>query len=367
MAEIKSISENPWQIFKGHTKYIPLYSPPWTGVPDSTNLYDDIDDSRDEDYIVSPDITYDRITSPTIFTLDKFLAPGEYSIKVRARKTATYGQVRSVLLDSYDRVVGTSNWQGLTNSFNTYSLPVTTSETAYRIKVEAQREGIILDGLVLHLDAGNSQSYPGSGTTWADLSGNGNNGTLTNGPTFSSANKGAIAFDGTDDYVMLGTPPTLAGLQVPLTICAWVYPDSLSQFTTIYGAYGATSGSRLYSMVRVDSGILKYYTSTTAGGFQSGGSLTITPSTWQFIAVRVSGSISSPTVTLFRNDISQTFGLSALSSSPNLTVTLRIAGNQANSNESLNGRIPFLTVYNRALSAAEVSQNFNALRGRFGI
>ena len=226
---------------------------------------------------------------------------------------------------------------------------------------------IVTNGMVLCLDAANAQSYPGSGTTWTDLSGNGNTGTLTNGPTFSSENKGSIVFDGVNDYVMLGTPSTLVGLQVPLTICAWVYPNSLSQLSTIYGVYGGTSGGRLYSMVRVDSGILKYYTSTTTGGFQSIGTLTITTSTWQFIAVRVSGSISSPTVTLFRNDISQTGGLSALSASPDLTVTFRIAGNQANSNESLNGRIPFLTVYNRALSAAEVSQNFNALRGRFGV
>jgi hypothetical protein len=67
-------------------------------------------------------------------------------------------------------------------------------------------KGIVQSGLVLNLDAGVSSSYPGSGTTWTDLSGNGNTGTLTNGPTYNSANGGSLVFDGVDDYVNVGTP-----------------------------------------------------------------------------------------------------------------------------------------------------------------
>ena len=59
---------------------------------------------------------------------------------------------------------------------------------------------IVTSGLVLALDAADRNSYPGSGTTWTDLSGNANNGTLTNGPTFNSANGGSIVFDGTNDF-----------------------------------------------------------------------------------------------------------------------------------------------------------------------
>jgi uncharacterized delta-60 repeat protein len=69
---------------------------------------------------------------------------------------------------------------------------------------------IVTDGLVLALDAANPKSYPGSGTTWTDLSGNGNTGTLTNGPTYSSANGGSIAFDGVDDYSALTSNYTLS-------------------------------------------------------------------------------------------------------------------------------------------------------------
>jgi len=62
---------------------------------------------------------------------------------------------------------------------------------------------IISNGLVLYLDAANNKSYPRTGTTWYDLSGNNNNGTLTNGPTFNSANGGSIVYDGADDSVNL--------------------------------------------------------------------------------------------------------------------------------------------------------------------
>ena len=64
----------------------------------------------------------------------------------------------------------------------------------------ANNAPIVTDGLVFYVDAGNSNSYPGSGTTWSDLIGS-NDGALTNGPTFDSANGGSIVFDGTNDYV----------------------------------------------------------------------------------------------------------------------------------------------------------------------
>ena len=77
-----------------------------------------------------------------------------------------------------------------------------------------------MDGLVLCLDAANTRSYPGSGTTWADLSGNGNSGTLTNGPTYSSANGGFLSFDGTNDYVDLGQSNKFASTN--LTLDVWL-------------------------------------------------------------------------------------------------------------------------------------------------
>lgn len=62
---------------------------------------------------------------------------------------------------------------------------------------------IVSEGLVLYLDAANSKSYSGTGTTWTDLSGNSNNATLVNGPTYSSLNGGGIVLDATDDFISI--------------------------------------------------------------------------------------------------------------------------------------------------------------------
>ncbi len=78
---------------------------------------------------------------------------------------------------------------------------------------------IVKDGLVLLLDAAKKDSYPGSGTLWRDVSGNGNNGTLTNGPIFNSNNGGSVVFDGSNDYVPLTTSNLL----------------SYNQFLLVYG------------------------------------------------------------------------------------------------------------------------------------
>ncbi len=85
---------------------------------------------------------------------------------------------------------------------------------------------IITDGLVLALDAANQKSYPGSGTTWSDLSGNGNNGTLTNGPTFDSGNNGSIIFDGVDDYITTGTTPSQLQGNPSFTVSGWFYRNA---------------------------------------------------------------------------------------------------------------------------------------------
>jgi hypothetical protein len=83
---------------------------------------------------------------------------------------------------------------------------------------------IVTDGLVLALDAANTKSYPGSGTVWKDLSGNGNNGTLINGPTFDTGNLGSIEFDGVDDWTSFGN--ILNTGTSDFTISAWVKSTS---------------------------------------------------------------------------------------------------------------------------------------------
>jgi hypothetical protein len=88
---------------------------------------------------------------------------------------------------------------------------------------------VITDGLVLYLDAANQYSYPRSGTTWSDISRTGANGTLTNGPTFSSANGGSIAFDGTNDYVTGSC--NVSGQNI--TVNTWCYPTTTGVYRTL--------------------------------------------------------------------------------------------------------------------------------------
>jgi hypothetical protein len=83
----------------------------------------------------------------------------------------------------------------------------------------------VTSGLVLELDAANTKSYTGSGTTWTDLSGNGNNGVLTNGPTYSSLNGGYIVFDGINDYVTCSATSS-PQFDADFTIESWIWIDS---------------------------------------------------------------------------------------------------------------------------------------------
>src|SRR6056300_246225 len=86
----------------------------------------------------------------------------------------------------------------------------------------ANNAPIVTDGLVFYVDAGNSNSYPGSGGTWTDLVG-GNDGTLTNGPTYNSGNGGSIVFDGVDDSVLADYIPVNTNTSEGNTVEQWIY------------------------------------------------------------------------------------------------------------------------------------------------
>ena len=108
----------------------------------------------------------------------------------------------------------------------------------YEPPYKVEPEEIVTDGLVLNLDAGDYASYPRSGTTWYDLSGGGNNGTLTNGPTYDSANKGSIVFDGTNDYVSV--PSFNADSNQALSVFCWFNGSDLTNKTSSYYCFKAS-------------------------------------------------------------------------------------------------------------------------------
>ena len=206
--------------------------------------------------------------------------------------------------------------------------------------------GIVTDGLVLHLDAAKRDSYPGSGTTWYDISGNGNDGTLTNGPTYSGVAKdAAIEFDGVDDYIQLNQTITLTG---EFTLNLFILPTS-------------TNTKVLLGNNGID--YLQINNSSALGVFSSTQSITLNGYSWD---------ISKPSmVTLTRNSSNtiQTYKNGSSSVTGSLTGDFRIrqVGQRGNSIRFYQGSIYTTQIYNRALTASEISQNYNALKGRYGL
>lgn len=219
---------------------------------------------------------------------------------------------------------------------------------------------IVTGGLVLHLDAGNSLSYPGSGTTWFDLSGNGNNGTLTNGPTFDAANGGSVVFDGVNDYVICSSSITYPSNN--LTAEVWAYTD-VTEDSITFSHYNAQQnrGWLLFfksdGTVAVDGRESSTYRSVPSTGF------TYTPGAWvHMVFTQQLGTWSIYANGIFRN--------SANFNNVNLSNSLRPTVGAASGNQTislLDGGVAIARIYNRALTAAEINQNFQATRGRFGI
>jgi len=212
--------------------------------------------------------------------------------------------------------------------------------------------------LVLWLDAGQETSYPGSGTTWTDLSGNGRNGTLVNVPTYSSANGGSIVFNGTNNYVNCGTYQfnTTRG-----SICCWFKPTTNITSSVTKRLWGSNdnfearwndSNGRLTIDIGASQSVITAQTSWL-------------DTTWYNLVVTWDSSITTSRVYIQGTlNVTGTTGSSATLTA--LTGSFFIATSSFNL-QYLDASIAHFTAYNRVLSADEVTQNFDALRRRFGI
>ena len=231
---------------------------------------------------------------------------------------------------------------------------------------------IITDGLVLALDAGNTKSYPGSGTTWSDLSGKGNNGTIS-GATFNS--DGYFDFDGVNDDV-IDTGTSFLKTNDNVTLEAFFNHDSNSgSHFFLYEGEGDGFGSNVEFHLYVAGGYLASFFKTSSGDFALGGSgvsaAAITTGEWNHAAVTYSNlsTASGASSKLYLNgvEIESSSGATVdLASMP--TSSLLIGRPYSTSlGRRYDGQVAAVKVYNRTLSASEIKQNFNALRGRFGI
>ena len=217
---------------------------------------------------------------------------------------------------------------------------------------------IVTSGLVFALDASDRNSYISGSLTWKDLSGNGNTGTLTNGPTYSSTNGGSVVFDGIDDYVDISTSPNLTN---PLTICTFVNKSFITGSNQII--YGPSANVN-DNWLSVYGDRVQVFATQTAdvNNFTIQSNTVITANKWYYITVIVNDNV----ISLYVN------GVFDVASSPQaFTIagwnsTARI-GQRPTGQFIFNGSIANVHGYNRALSATEVLQNYNALKSRFNL
>ena len=253
---------------------------------------------------------------------------------------------------------------GNTSTVGGWAIKTATNKLQYSVGFATHPAvaGIVTSGLVLHLDAGDSASYSGIGTTWYDLSGNGNNGTLTNGPTFDSGNGGSIVFDGTDDVVPI-TKANNLGTTQNYTIFTFIYPHSVTTDTAransiVDSGSGSTYPMRLH--LTPNSTIKLMHND----GFSDPGVITtdtISLNTWTCVAATNNNNSG----TVYINGVSAASGsLGNNWDAFNPTVGWKPIDNPS-SVYAFDGFISIVLIYNKALTASEIQRNYNALKGRY--
>ena len=231
----------------------------------------------------------------------------------------------------------------------------------------------VTDGLVLCLDATDIRSYAGSGTVWYDRSNNGNNGTLTNGPTYSSANGGSILFDGSNDYIGINssfTHPSTNSFSISFWSKTAKKPSGswhsflstreLSTFAGILITEDFQSNRSDYLRVQLNS-------STVVSQYNSG-TIKIPDNIFCYITIcvdRVTNVMTWYINSIFDSQYNIT-GLGNILS----THLLEIGRDEAfmpDVRSFTQGNISQVSIYNKALSQSEILQNYNAMKGRYGL
>jgi len=242
---------------------------------------------------------------------------------------------------------------------------------------------IVTDGLVFAVDAANPISYPGSGNAWNDLTPNKNNGTLTNGPTFNSANAGSIVFDGVNDKV-IGTNSTLLSFgdgstDSPFSLSAWIYMDDTSLTNPIIGKYRSHSPFRgEYSFqIANQKLLLQCVGGATSIRVRRDSNSTLSTDRWYNLAATYNANGTDEGIVLYMDgEVLPSSGFSQDGSyvamqragdPSELTIGVLLDEGNTNFQSNMDGKISNAQIYNKELSASEVLQNYNALKGRFGL
>jgi hypothetical protein len=207
------------------------------------------------------------------------------------------------------------------------------------------------DGLIVHLDAANTRSYPGSGNTVYDLSGSGNTSALTNGPTYLSSNLGTFVLDGSNDYILVNSQANILS-KTAYTKIAYFYVTSFGSANNIIsGGFSGQHAFWLFSSNKLNAGHNGAWATVV-------GATTLSLNTWYFGAVTYNNSTGWKLYLNGRED-----GTSA--DTTTFTGNQEISIGSYNTGNNFTGRISNIQVYNRALSATEIFQNYHATKGRY--
>jgi hypothetical protein len=233
---------------------------------------------------------------------------------------------------------------------------------------------IVKDSLVLYVDAANNRCYTGSGTSLKELTNTGS-GTLISGTGYSSSNLGEWTFDGTDDYIDLGTRLPSLGLTYPMSIDAWVKPTSIvASGAKIIFAGAVNPTNNVYVGFSLAISYPSYQIFTIIGDGNSNGSNnrrsilstnSVTAGVWNHVVVTV---VSGPVFEVYINGTLSSGTTSgtggALSWGTNATAQM---GQGPGYPDKFTGSIASAKFYNKQLSASDVLQNYNASKKRFGL
>jgi len=231
-----------------------------------------------------------------------------------------------------------------------------------KVCVNRDYEGIVTDGLIFNLDAGFTPSYPKNGTTWYNVGG-ANNGTLTNGPTFSTDGGGSIVFDGVDDYVNFGSANQILS-DTYFTMECWMKSSDNGTGSGNQATFIGTRVGKNASLARFGGGSNAgfFWDTTTEGNINLNSNFVIFDEEWHHIVGTFDNGLGSIYVDGdFKNSASSTAPIDLN------TNAFGIGVDPINLTRTFYGKIPIGRVYNRALSASEVLQNYNAQKGRFGL
>jgi hypothetical protein len=232
---------------------------------------------------------------------------------------------------------------------------------------------IVTDGLVLCLDAANSRSYPRSGTAWNDLTQNGINFLLVNGPSFQSSNNGVLFFDGTNDHATIN----YSGIFNGATFSIWTKTSNTSNYMFIAVKGGLTGTPNLSNGITIftpdwASSTVQIYLNDATGVSKSminaTFNKTIRDNIWHNIAVTYNYSGTTSTLVSYLDGIPQTTATLNEDRTNFFNYTQAYwVGGRSDIGGYFSGNIAYHTIHNKALSTQEIQQNFNAIRGRFGI